>query len=210
MNFSVSSLLFAMLFVGDIWAVYGVALPPQVDAFVECENCKSASVHDGLVPVIALETPSAIALDTHVSPVVTAPAAPPVDIENHTSSSIYTLSTGAKAGIGIGVTVFVFLVACLIFGTIYLRNWQRTRALQRAVEEVERGTEMQKAASHGSITTSESKENMVLESRVEIVVGDDESERDVVAAWDGWDATWEEGDDMARGRKGMSLPRRVY
>jgi low affinity Fe/Cu permease len=141
---------------------------------------------------------------------VTAPAAPPVDIDAQTAPSTHTPSTGAKAGIGIGVAISVLLVAFLIFGIPYLRSRQRTRALQRAVDEVERGTEMHKATSHVSMTIGESKENMVLESRVEIVVADDESDRDVVAAWDGWDATWEEGDDMERGRKGMSLPRRAY
>jgi hypothetical protein len=81
--------------------------------------------------------------------------------------------------------------------------------LQRAVDEVERGIEMHKDVSHGSV--SQSKENMVLESRVEIVVGDYESERGVVDTWDGWDASWEDEDDeLERGRKGMSLPRREY
>jgi hypothetical protein len=174
------------------------------------KNCEFTSIYNGIAPVTAFATPSAIAVDSRATPVVTAPAAPPVDTEDHTYPSTYTLSTGAKAGIGIGVAVFVILVAFLIFGIPYLRSRQRTRALQRAVDEVERGTELQKAASHGSMTTSESKENMVLESRVEIVVGEDESERDVVAAWDGWDATWEEGDDIERGRQRMSLPRRLY
>ena len=83
--------------------------------------------------------------------------------------------------------------------------------MQRAVDEVERGIEMRKDV--GASESSESKENMVLESRVEIVVGDDESERDVVDAWDGWNATWagdDEEDLEERGRKGMSLPRREY
>jgi hypothetical protein len=81
--------------------------------------------------------------------------------------------------------------------------------LERAVEEVERGIEMHKDVSQKSV--SESKENMVLESRVEIVVEDSESESGAVDRWDGWDASWEDEDDeMERGRKGMSLPRREY
>lgn len=73
---------------------------------------------------------------------------------------------------------------------------------------------MRKDVGHGSSSAdTESKENMVLESRVEIVVGDEESVRDVVEAWDGWNATWdgnEEEEEEERGRKGMSLPRREY
>ena len=69
---------------------------------------------------------------------------------------------------------------------------------------------MHKDVSHRNL--SESKENMVLESRVEIVVDDGESERDVVDAWDGWNASWDEDEEeeQERGRKGMSLPRREY
>jgi hypothetical protein len=68
---------------------------------------------------------------------------------------------------------------------------------------------MHKDAGHERVI--ESKENMVLESKVEIVVEDSESESGAVDRWDGWDASWEEEDDeMERGRKGMSLPRREY
>jgi hypothetical protein len=89
--------------------------------------------------------------------------------------------------------------------------------LKRAVDEVERGIEMRKDVGHGSASEgTESKENMVLESSVDIVIGDEgeESERDVVDAWDGWNATGygdeEEEEEGERGRKGMSLPRREY
>lgn len=82
--------------------------------------------------------------------------------------------------------------------------------MQRAVEEVERGTELRKASGSRSDGFTESKDNMVLESRVEIVVDDDESTRDMVATWDGWNATWDEDEELERGRKGMSLPRRIY
>jgi hypothetical protein len=80
---------------------------------------------------------------------------------------------------------------------------------------VERGTELNDAAA------SESKENMVLESRVEILV--DEGDGSDGASSDGgdeWDAgTDGESDDdgnlgrgraWERGRNGMSLPRREY
>jgi hypothetical protein len=78
---------------------------------------------------------------------------------------------------------------------------------------VERGTELKDAAA------SESKENMVLESRVEILVDEgDGSEEESSDGEDQWDAgTDGESDDdgnsrrgRARGRNGMSLPRREY
>jgi hypothetical protein len=119
------------------------------------------------------------------------------------------LRTGASIGIGIGVSAFILIIGSIACGVPYLRNRRRARALERAVEEVERGIEMHKDVSQKSV--SESKENMVLESRVEIVVEDSESESGAVDRWDGWDASWEDEDDeMERGRKGMSLPRREY
>jgi hypothetical protein len=126
------------------------------------------------------------------------------------------LSTAAKAGI-ITASVAVFLLlSFLILEYTYLGKKRRERALQRAVEEVERGTEL------NDTSAIESKENMVLESRVEIVVdGGDESDSD--ERWDtesGWDAgtdgetsdgdlgEWGHGRRWERGRSGMSLPRR--
>lgn len=72
----------------------------------------------------------------------------------------------------------------------YLRRKRQERALKRAIDEVERGTELKESSER------ESKENMVLESRVEIVV-DGEEEGSVRDSWDGesqWDAGTE-GDD---------------
>jgi uncharacterized membrane protein YciS (DUF1049 family) len=126
-----------------------------------------------------------------------------------TSLSTRALSTGASIGIGVGVTVFIVIIGAIACGVPYVRSRRRARALERAVEEVERGIEMHKDAGHESVV--ESKENMVLESKVEIVVEDSESESGAVDRWDGWDASWEDEDDeMERGRKGMSLPRREY
>jgi hypothetical protein len=114
-------------------------------------------------------------------------------------------------GIGIGTVASILILAfCLLSGIPYLRSRRRERALQRAVEEVERGVEMQKSMGHASDAMSESKENMVLESRVEILIDDGMSERNAIEAWDGWDGRWTEDDDLERGRKGMSLPRREY
>jgi hypothetical protein len=81
---------------------------------------------------------------------------------------------------------------------------------------VERGTELKDA------TASESKENMVLESRVEILVDEgDGSEGGGSDGGDEWDAgtdgeSDDDDEDLGRGRawerarNGMSLPRREY
>lgn len=88
------------------------------------------------------------------------------------------------------------------------------------MEEVERGggLEMSKNFGAGDMRNirrvSESKENMVLESRVEILVVDGEESEE-----GDWDGVWDEDEDedleeedggMGRGRMAMSLPRRVY
>jgi hypothetical protein len=123
-----------------------------------------------------------------------------------------------------------------------VRRWRLARAQRRAVEEVERGIEMGRGGGEskehiigGSMNgaySSESKErivgdtctmqsgsggesrdNMVFESRVEIIVeGDDKSERNVLDEWDGWSAGvgMDGNEEEERGRKGMSLPRREW
>jgi hypothetical protein len=136
-----------------------------------------------------------------------APSSPP---PSHTTS----LSTAAKAGI-ISASIILFLaLSFLLLEYTYLRRKRRERSRQRAVEEVERGTELKDASG------TESKENMVLESRVEIVV--DEEGSDSGSEDGGWDAgtegedSDEDGDlgdrgrPWERGRNGMSLPRREY
>ncbi|EDU48591.1 hypothetical protein PtrSN002B_000809 [Pyrenophora tritici-repentis] len=127
------------------------------------------------------------------------------------------LSTPAKAGIITASVVIFLLVFVLLIEYTYLRHKRHERALQRAIEEVERGTELKDS------NISESKENMVLESRVEIVVEEGEaSERSSVDGGDEWDAgtdgefdegdgdlgDWGRGRTWERGRNGMSLPRR--
>lgn len=163
-------------------------------------------------PVPALST--AATTQIYASPLATpAPAAPPASLHGPTASNTHGLSDGVKAAIGISVVVIiVLLLAFLVLGIPQIRSRRRAQALQRAVEEVERGVEMQKPAEHGSEAMSDGKENMVLESRVEIVVDDGASERNVVDTWDGWNATYEDDDahGVERGRQGMSLPRREY
>ncbi|KAF1945150.1 hypothetical protein EJ02DRAFT_500897 [Clathrospora elynae] len=144
---------------------------------------------------------------------------PPPSPSSLSPSTLAHLSTAVKAGI-ITASIIVFLLICLIlFGYTYLHRKRRERALQRAVEEVERGTELKGMSLSES---GESKENMVLESRVEILV-DGETETDNEEGWDGeneWDADtdgqdsdgdlgeWGRGRAWERGRNGMSLPRR--
>jgi hypothetical protein len=177
------------------------------------KDCQELSVNGIAVATTPFETPLPASLhsaNTFDAPIVTPPTAPPADNNAHAASPISSLETGPKIGIGFGVAVALLLILFLIFGIPHIRQRRHVRALRRAVEEVEHGIEMQKAAGQSNEDVDENKENMVLESQVEIVVGDDESERDVVDNWDGWDATWEEEDDLERGRKGMSLPRRLY
>jgi hypothetical protein len=184
----------------------------------EMKNCLAASIYNHALPTASFETPLPVssppmnALRPHTSPRVTPPpAAPPVNDLSQASSSTHYLSIGAMVGIGIGTVASILILAfCLLSGIPYLRSRRRERALQRAVEEVERGVEMQKSMGHASDAMSESKENMVLESRVEILIDDGMSERNAIEAWDGWDGRWTEDDDLERGRKGMSLPRREY
>jgi hypothetical protein len=139
---------------------------------------------------------------------------PVASLNSQNTSHAPSLSTATILGLSISLTVSTILILFLIFGTPYLRKWWRSRALQRAFDEIERGIEMRKDIGHGGTSVvTESKENVVLESRVEVVVSDEETETDVVDAWDGWNATWtgEEDEDLEeRGRKGMSLPRREY
>lgn len=65
-----------------------------------------------------------------------------------------------------------------------LRKRRREKALRRAVEEVERGS----VGSRGGV---ESREGIVLESKVEVLIEEE--------AW-----------AVEDGRKGMSLPRRMW
>ena len=78
--------------------------------------------------------------------------------------------------------VLVFVAA----EAFYLRRKRRQRSLERAVEEVERGS------------NKGSEERIVLESRVSIIVEVDDNEGD----------SEDEEEIRGRGRNGMSLPRR--
>ena len=124
------------------------------------------------------------------------------------------LTATAKAGIiAASIAVFVILLL-LVLEYTYLRRKRRDRALERTIDELEDGTELEES------TASESKENMVLESRVEIVI--EEEQRSESESWDGesqWGVgtdgedsdgdlgEWGRGGGWERGRNGMSLPR---
>ncbi|KAL5118183.1 hypothetical protein ACEQ8H_003855 [Pleosporales sp. CAS-2024a] len=189
--------------------LYGEGLP--VPDIVQCtENCEAISLKGHATGTDALETPMSAAV---APPVMTdSPLAQSVALDTHASGSRKDkLSPGAKAGIGISVvmiTVLFFAVFVLCYP--HVRSRLRVRALQRAVDEVERGIEMKKTNGNGSETNSVRTDNFVLESQVEIVVDDGESERNAVDSWDGWNASWTDEDEWQRGRKGMSLPRRDY
>jgi len=88
----------------------------------------------------------------------------PPATSTETPRSASQLSTPAKAGIVTASLVMFLLVLLLVLEHTYLRRKRHERAFQQAIDEVETGTELK------NITTSESKENMVLESRIEIVV----------------------------------------
>jgi len=101
----------------------------------------------------------------------------PPATSTETPRSVSQLSTPVKAGIVTASIVVFLLVLLLVLEHTYLRRKRHERAVERAIDEVEYGTELKK------ITKSESKENMVSESRVEIVV--ESEEQDIVGSWDG-------------------------
>ncbi|KAF2848757.1 hypothetical protein T440DRAFT_556333 [Plenodomus tracheiphilus IPT5] len=130
------------------------------------------------------------------------------------STSFANLSVPVKAGIISGFTILILSIFLILLEFGYLRHKRRARALRRAVKEVERdaGVELKTMVE----SRSESKENMVLESRVEILVvtedgnSDGEWDEDMSDDGDGWEADMEDDERGRGGRNGMSLPRREY
>ncbi|KAH7090561.1 hypothetical protein FB567DRAFT_626520 [Paraphoma chrysanthemicola] len=223
MKSNIFSVTFAAMSFSDIWAVYGVALPAQESETIELADFTTTpSAASTTVPTLtavfekpalASVQPSVKSTSSSLTSVATASSTPhsiPSDTSPHATP---LLSNAAILGIGIGSAVLFLITLFFLFGLPYFRRARRGRALQRAIDEVERGIEMRKT---GPSEMSASKENMVLESRVEIIMDeDDERERDlvdVVGRWDGWDANGdaEELEEWERGRKGMSLPRREW
>lgn len=116
-----------------------------------------------------------------------------------------------------GISATVLFFALLVVGFPHYRQWRRSRALKRALKEVESGIQIQQdkacAVADGvNVPTGACakpvNDNMVLESRVEIIVEEDKSDAggDAVRSWNGWDAR---GSLEGEGRKGMSLPRKT-
>ncbi|CAO2651148.1 Nn.00g094450.m01.CDS01 [Neocucurbitaria sp. VM-36] len=227
----------AMLFSSEIWAVYGVGLVGRDANESNCTSCTvqtpsttrtstlpprtspfqtplPASRHTtSLAPSLSTPNPqpSNGTLTSSVIPTTHSPnnilhTAPTSD--KPYTNTFANLSTGAKAGIIAGVSIFFLGVFLILFELGYLRRKRRERALQRAIEEVERGGGMEMRKRVGS-EQSESKENMVLESRVEIVVVDDDEEEEESDGDDVWNVGMED-DERWRGRQAMSLPRREY
>ncbi|KAF1851832.1 uncharacterized protein K460DRAFT_413338 [Cucurbitaria berberidis CBS 394.84] len=215
------TLYLAMLFSSGFWAVYGVGLAGRAAHESNCTSCIVQSTTTRaftLAPQASpFQTPLSASWHTLSSTRAPRPSSkvttfPPVPIATHSShdshnNSFAILSTGAKAGIIVGISLFFLGVFLVLLELGYLRRKRRERALRRAVEEVERGG-IRMGKSVGS-ESSESKENMVLESRVEIIVDDsDGSDGD-----DAWDADMEDeerGKTAGWGRQAMSLPRREY
>ncbi|KAF2036345.1 hypothetical protein EK21DRAFT_106447 [Setomelanomma holmii] len=217
--------MFATMLFGDIWAVYGIALPTPGTKVVSFEE--PAKIPDlasspipthttvFVTPALASQPPpsDATRLSDHIT-VTTSPNSTPTPTETALPPSTPFLSTPAILGISISSALLLLITLFLVCGLPYVRRKRRGRALQRAVEEVERGIEMRKT---GALDVTGSKENMVLESQVEIFMHDGHGDErdsdmvDMVGRWDGWDASGDlEEEEWERGRKGMSLPRREW
>ncbi|KAF2257156.1 hypothetical protein BU26DRAFT_499703 [Trematosphaeria pertusa] len=202
-----SSLVVAMLLCNDVWEVYGVAVGSE-SLCMTCISEFSGSIVSRMMrnaTMAPFETPSALSrplslaspppllttasfasstggstlpnsISTTLAVAVASSTAP-----SATAKPNHELPTSAKIGIGAVVGVLGLALFLVAFEACYLRRRRRTRALERAVEEVERG--MDKG----------SEERIVLESRVSIVFEDDGHEEE----------------EQERGRNGMSLPRRL-
>lgn len=117
------------------------------------------------------------------------PSSPALASSPPSSESVNGLDTGVKIGIGVVVGIFGAALIAYLVEIFYLRRRRRERALERAVEEVERG-EM-------STPNKTNDDIRVLESRVSIVFDDVSGSED-------------EEPERGRTRNGLSLPRRVY
>ncbi|KAI8934743.1 hypothetical protein NX059_008431 [Plenodomus lindquistii] len=242
------SLMFgaAMLFSSDVWAVYGigVGLVERNDGLGgDCVSCSIvakavASAPSSETSPFGTPSPAIPNYGVDATMVITSPssstssmpsssssedatytsfAIPPGSPQN--STSFANLSVPVRAGIISGFTILIISVFLMLLEFGYLRRRRRERALRRAVKEVERdaGVELKTMVE----SRSESKENMVLESRVEILVVTEDGHSD--GGWggsmsddghgDGWEADMEDeerGRGGSGGRNGMSLPRREY
>ncbi|KAL6703293.1 hypothetical protein ACN47E_010000 [Coniothyrium glycines] len=214
-------ILCTMLVSSDIWAVYGVDVRVRYATESSCVACTVAgtayrTLNATQTHTLPFESP--LPATTHPSsstPAATqtpdALLAPPAS--SHEPPSTYaTLDTPAKAGLIAGASLLTLLAFFIVLEFAYLRRKRRERALRQAIEEVERGEQGLEMkvwpSSAGDVESTETKENLVLESRVEILVDGEDSSSDE----EGWGADVEDSEDedeRGRGRKGLSLPRRV-
>ncbi|KAF1962897.1 hypothetical protein CC80DRAFT_588390 [Byssothecium circinans] len=154
-----------MLLSNDVWAVYGIVVPRE-DLCNDC-NANRTEPLEATTPTAPTQTALPTARVTSSS--LSIPTAQPTK----------ELRTGLKVGIGIAVGLLSVVLILVAYHTCFLRRRRQERALQRAVDEVERGTD------------KVNEERVVLESRISIVFEDE------------YDQEEEE-----RGRHGFSLPRR--
>jgi hypothetical protein len=208
MNLSASIL--AMLLSTDVWAVYGIGdhtestcLVRNLRYFDKANHLRDYSKQDcvsqsnlsrasetettpsftSMSTQLATDFPTASTLEkvppsTMSSLATTTASSPPAPAAKQTVD----LDTGVKIGIAIAAGVLIIALLIVVFEACYLQRKRRARALQRALDEVERGTD------------KGSQERIVLESRVSIIFEDEDQEG--------------EEEEIERGRNGMSLPRR--
>ncbi|KAF2794081.1 hypothetical protein K505DRAFT_337233 [Melanomma pulvis-pyrius CBS 109.77] len=196
----------------NVWAVYGVMVDVE-SSCVHCTDTEAPSAFEAPPSPAFTSPPSAEASITKSSPlrldsVVSPPPSAIAYTTMYNSTALYPTATSppfspalpttsappgrqtqglsreAKTGIGVSVGILAF--ACVFLSLLevcYLRRKRRERAMQNAVEEVERGT------------GKGSEERIVLESRVSIVFEEEAGES-------------ESEDEDEGARNGMSLPRR--
>ncbi|CAN9157689.1 hypothetical protein CUC08_Gglean003488 [Alternaria sp. MG1] len=206
----------AVMGIADVRRAYAIDVGRDVME-TGCITCNSDSPPTNTIGVRTIASATSIIVDQGVSSghlpleeIAYTPSAP----TKHSPRPSPQLTATAKAGIiAASIAVFVILLL-LVLEYTYLRRKRRDRDLERAIDEVEDGTELKES------TASESKENMVLESRVEIVI--EEEQRSESDSWDGesqWGVgtdredsdgdlgEWGRGGGWERGRNGMSLSR---
>ncbi|KAF3047969.1 hypothetical protein E8E12_002925 [Didymella heteroderae] len=184
-----------MLFSNNIWAAYGIRTAPE-ESF-EMQNLNhlaqrataaepSLVVDTSTAPTPSTSKPTASSTTTPQTTTTFEPAVPIAPSASPATPSSFRLSPAAIAGLCIGIGVLVVLAGYIALEVCVLRRRRRERALRRAVEEVE----------NGSIRSDSVRSEV--KSREEFVV----DEKNVHADEEIW--------SVEEGRKGLSLPRRMW
>jgi hypothetical protein len=113
-----------------------------------------------------------------------------ISASNTISKDAPHLSKGAIIGLCTGVGVVFLALLLNLMGVCFLRR-RREQALRRAVAEVEQGVQLNR------VLEGESEEQLGLDGKDVVLSGSCEA------------STWD-SDEFDDGRKGMSLPRRVW